>query len=1666
MLVKSDRNHARRPVRRQMLRITRPDRTPHRVCAALVILMLVAAPFASIPVFPGASPVSAAPDAARGAGQDESASSALLSTSGKIKLPFRGGEVWTFGQGYNTSPAEGGSHWNCDPTTLKDQPSQTQGCRAPYQYRFSIDLYMADGSTAGRALLSPVNGVIRWIDQSTGGLSIDLGDGYAVAFFHTDLFAGLAAGQTVRQGQQLAVVSPPGGGANGGWPHVHLTVWQTTDGGNWSRNAIPFTGANALEGVDFPDLGASVRNQHRNRTLTSSNSPTGAPTGPVPSAPTLNAPASGSVIPSSTPTPTLRWNAVTGASEYQVTLNDGAIVSPWVTGTSWTTASLASGQYSWRVKARNANGTGANSAAWTFTVSGSTDSPPSGTAALALGASSGSVASTLAISGTGYGANEDVRIYWNATTVSPLTTIRASSSGAISGSIVVPNATRATHTIIARGVTSGRTAQQPFSVTSSLARTPTEGVPGSRIAVTVRGFGPNEQVRLTWDSGTGATLATATTNGGGTGTVNIAVPDGGAGWHDYSGLGLTSGYRAWGAINVLSNLTANPVNGAPGTNVQVNLRGFPASRAVTLAWNKTATSAGQSLCSGTSSAVGAYACSFAIPVGSSGTVPLVAAASDGTSRTASITVGSASGPVQGGTILGPGAFRVTGTREGLVGGTTSSGHVIVPDDHFVSLPSCTSSSCPWLASGADHSTWGVRTECGQFCYVRVTNPITNACSVAPVLDVGPWFRVDDWWNPTNARNLNRRAANPNDLVQGYTGVDAARNGLDVGYGRSANGIGITDKGVETGNRSAIDLGDGVWADLGFAYNDLMRPDGIVVTFLWQTGESASAAAQACGTNLPGTGGPSPSPTPSRTPTATPTRTPTPSPSATPRPSVRLQVAPASGRVGGSINVTGSGFRPGETVNIYWDSTNASPRAGVIVDGRGDVDATFSVYSNPIGAHRLIARGVDSGRGAETTFVVIPTITSTSAEALPGSSVELVVRGFAAGEVVNLTWDTASGASLGAVTVDTKGNARPTVALPRGSGGIHTIVGTGASSGGGASATVRLSSTFTLGPSQGTVGTRVTAMIGGFPAASSYAIYWNRMGSVGTGTSVCGGTTSSSGTGTCSFNVPTSAVSGATYPVVAVSGSASRQLSFVVAGAGVQTASATASPAQAASGQRIDVIVAGFQPGESVSVFWDSRTSAGGTRTADSSGRATISSTVLTGTFGTHTITVRGATSGRVATTYFTIIPTVSISPDGGGARTRVTLTGKGFDPRSAVGFYWNRTGNSGGVLLCTASATSAGTATCAGNVPNSVATGAYPIVAVSGAKSATVTFNVGTMFAAAIEADTASPTPTTTEDGTPTASAEATNTPESTPNSESSATATGSPTAEITPSTTVETTPTVTPSGTPIPTETSLATEEPSPTGDVAPTESPVSIDTATPMEPPVPTQTAIPSETSAPTETPVSTETAVPTETPRPTETPVPTEAPVPTETPTEIPTQAPPPEPVRRELVLYPLADTSVTSLTPDAPQDPATIGTLTAGGPDTAITYVTFAVAGVAPGSVIDARLVVTGAGNVGAVGGAVGVLPGVPIDEWAMTHTAAASFQAAPAYGLDGAPAYIAWQDPWVETWIDVSGVVTADGTVTFVLSGAPDAALTLASRESATPPRLVLTILDPVAATAP
>ena len=121
-----------------------------RASRVLPLLVILAMLLPAIPIFTANAPAGAA-------------------AAALIKLPFASGANWSVLQGYNTSPTDstGGSHYNCDPATLKDTPSHTQSCGAQYQYKYSLDLLRADGSTAGQPVYAPVNGTVRWRDDST-----------------------------------------------------------------------------------------------------------------------------------------------------------------------------------------------------------------------------------------------------------------------------------------------------------------------------------------------------------------------------------------------------------------------------------------------------------------------------------------------------------------------------------------------------------------------------------------------------------------------------------------------------------------------------------------------------------------------------------------------------------------------------------------------------------------------------------------------------------------------------------------------------------------------------------------------------------------------------------------------------------------------------------------------------------------------------------------------------------------------------------------------------------------------------------------------------------------------------------------------------------------------------------------------------------------------------------------------------------------------------------------------------------------------------------------------------------------------------------------------------------------------------------------------------------
>jgi len=145
----------------------------------------------------------------------------------------------------------------------------------------------------------------------------------------------------------------------------------------------------------------------------------------------------------------------------------------------------------------------------------------------------------------------------------------------------------------------------------------------------------------------------------------------------------------------------------------------------------------------------------------------------------------------------PRTHRVFATREGLVGGTTSNGHVIVERDHFVALPSRRALSTDGTS---DYS-------------VKVCAP-NGRCAFAPVWDVGPWNTRDDYWNTADVRE---------EWPDLPTGTPQSQAAFQNGY----NG-GQDQFGRQVLNPAGIDLADGVfWDALGLTDNSW-----VTVDYLW------------------------------------------------------------------------------------------------------------------------------------------------------------------------------------------------------------------------------------------------------------------------------------------------------------------------------------------------------------------------------------------------------------------------------------------------------------------------------------------------------------------------------------------------------------------------------------------------------------------------------------------------------------------------------------------------------------------------------------------------------------------------------------------------------------------------------------------------------------------
>ncbi len=159
--------------------------------------------------------------------------------------------------------------------------------------------------------------------------------------------------------------------------------------------------------------------------------------------------------------------------------------------------------------------------------------------AIVVGPTSGSPFQTITITGTTFGTGEAVKVFWDTTTTTPLTTATTLATGSFVAHITVPLAKAGPHTVIAVGQTSGKMASAPFTVKPAIVLSPTHGKAGSVATMIGVGFGMSETVAALWYPSL-KLLKTGPANTVGTVSMTFTVPMSPTGTYDGIGYGLST----------------------------------------------------------------------------------------------------------------------------------------------------------------------------------------------------------------------------------------------------------------------------------------------------------------------------------------------------------------------------------------------------------------------------------------------------------------------------------------------------------------------------------------------------------------------------------------------------------------------------------------------------------------------------------------------------------------------------------------------------------------------------------------------------------------------------------------------------------------------------------------------------------------------------------------------------------------------------------------------------------------------------------------------------------------------------------------------------------------------------------------------------------------------
>jgi hypothetical protein len=911
-----------------------------------------------------------------------------------------------------------------------------------------------------------------------------------------------------------------------------------------------------------------------------------------------------------------------------------------------------------------------NSAVATFTV----------TPLLTVGTVSGPVGTVVVFTGSDYAADSAVTVSWSGGTACLATT---NASGGFTCSFTVSAAIAGSHTFTASDA-SGNSATVGFVVTTRLTVTAAIGPVGTVVTFQGTGYDSSSALTITWGEGT---ACTTTTNPLGSFSCTYTLPSSPAGAHSFTGSDA-GGAAAVATFTVTPQLSIDLTSGPVGTALTFTADGFAAGSTLGITW------LGGTVCTGTTDADGELSCPYTIPATAPG--GYLFTAKDGASNSAVaaftivplLTVGPVSGPVgttvtftgtnfavdssvsvtEGGTTLcttttnGTGAFACTA----VVPPSTAGSHVFTATDGSGNAASTSFTVTSHLSVSAGTDPVGATITFDGTGYAAselVTVSWIDGVACSATTNANGSFGCSYVLPATTAGAQVFTGADP--TGDSATTTVTVTSVLTVSPGSGPVGGTITLTGTGYAGSSAVVV---TWAGgtacstttsaAGSFSCTLKIPLVTAGSYSFVATDHASDSASALFSVVPA-----------------------------------LLVSEASGPVGTSVTLSGSGFSSASTVTVSWGATTVCTPTST---ANGSFSCTFAIPASTAGLHSFVATDTDLNT-ASATFTVLSTLSATPSSGPVGSVITFAGTGYAASSSVNVMWVHGAVCST---TTNGVGSFSCTFTIPPTTTGDYAFMGTDGS-GNTAMIHVTVVVALTVTPGTGPVGTSVTFTGTGFAPLSSVNV-------TGLSGIACSATTDASGGFNCTYVIPPAfAGSHAFAATDGLRNSASTR--FVV------VPSLTVTPASATVGMTITFTGFGFENSSTVNVTWG-----GGavcTATSDTKGDFSCTFKLTQATAGSQPFNATDSVGDRAAAS-MTVTPLLTASPLTAPSGTSIVFQGSGFAGNSYVVV------SAAGSIACSTTTSASGSFACTLNHP-AVPVGALLFTATDASAntgSVTVTF--------------------------------------------------------------------------------------------------------------------------------------------------------------------------------------------------------------------------------------------------------------------------------------------------------------------------------------------------------